>query len=246
MQQVVGDPVPGGGPGGAHRPARPGAGQAQRPHAPLHGAPGHPGALLPGARQPPGLLGSQCRVERLGPRGRGSPLDPGAAFREQPGRAGRTGRRESSGRGRSCTPTRSGRRRPSTGPELLLALVDAVGGSARRALTLRRHGQADALRPIAPPAPGPRTSNAGSPVRRAPWRIPAAQGLGLIPGSSPTRLKHTPGRSGSARAPRRQPDRTSPSLIGALPGCGHDPHPSMDSDPPPHPGRSTNVCRGLL
>ena len=60
-----GDRVPLGGPGGAHRPARPGAGQSQCPHAPLHGAPGHPGALLPGARQPPGLLGSQ-RPRRSG------------------------------------------------------------------------------------------------------------------------------------------------------------------------------------
>ena len=46
------------------------------------------------------------------------------------------------------------------------------------------------------------------------------------------------GRPGSAQAPRRQPDRTVLELSGAPPGRGHDPHPSADSDPPPHPGRS--------
>ena len=44
---------------------------------------------------------------------------------------------------------------------------------------------------------------------------------GPAPSSSPTRLKHPLDRSGSARAPRRQPDRTSSELIGVLPGCGH-------------------------
>ena len=52
VQQVVGDPVPGGGPGGAHRPARPGAGQSQCPHAPLHSAPGHPGGVFNGLCKP--------------------------------------------------------------------------------------------------------------------------------------------------------------------------------------------------
>ena len=87
-QQVVGDRVPLGGPGGAHCPARPGAGQSQRPHAPLHGAPGHPGALLPGVEQPPGLPGSQRRVERLGPQGEDPLVQGGVRDRPLGGRAG--------------------------------------------------------------------------------------------------------------------------------------------------------------
>lgn len=87
-QQVAGGPVPLGGPGGAHRPARPGAGQSQRPHAPLHGAPGHPGALPPGVEQPPGLPGSQRRAERLGPQGEDPLVHGGVGHRPLRGRAG--------------------------------------------------------------------------------------------------------------------------------------------------------------
>ena len=85
-QQVAGDPVPLGGPGGAGLSAGGGPRQPQRPHAPLHGAPGHPGALLPGVEQPPGLPGSQRRVERLGPQGE-DPLVQGGV-RERAGRWG--------------------------------------------------------------------------------------------------------------------------------------------------------------
>ncbi len=88
-QQVVGDPVPLGGPGGAHRPARPGAGQTPAPAcaAPAARA-GHPGALPPGARQPPGLPGSQRRVERLGPQGEDPLVQGGVRDRPLGGRAG--------------------------------------------------------------------------------------------------------------------------------------------------------------
>ena len=82
-----GDRVPLGGPGGAHRPARPGAGQTPAPAcaAPAAHA-GHPGALPPGARQAPGLPGSQRRVERLGPQGE-DPLVQGGV-RDRAGRWG--------------------------------------------------------------------------------------------------------------------------------------------------------------
>ena len=163
---------------------------------------------------------------------------------------------------RPDAPTRSGRCRSGTGPAApplrwSMQSADQRDGRSHSAAM----GQADALRPIAPPAPGPR-----GPRRRLPGAPgPLGGGAGPVagdrpeppggsrprrvsgpaPSSSPTRRKHPPGRSGSARAPRRQPDRAAPRLIGALPGCGHDPHPSMDSDPPPHPGRSSAAGGGV-
>lgn len=97
--------------------------------------------------------------------------------------------------------------------------------------------QADALRPIAPPAPGPRTPPTPAPQcagpprwwyraghrrpTRTPRRIPAAQGPGADPQPLRPRAANTPQAGpGRARAPRRQPDRAAPQLIGALPGCG--------------------------
>ena len=162
------------------------------------GAAGHPGALLPGVEQPPGLPGSQRRVERLGPPGRGSSR-PGRRPRSTSWRAACCGRR-SRWTGRSCTLTRSGRcrsarpRTPPSGPRCRRR-------SAGRAVELRRHGQADALRPIAPPAPGPRTSFSSSPVRRASSVV--------VPGRSPATDPNPladPGRAGSrGRPPARRP-----------------------------------------
>lgn len=97
--------------------------------------------------------------------------------------------------------------------------------------------QADALRPIAPPAPGPRgprrrlpgapgpLGGGTGPVTadrpEPPGRIPAAQGPGADPQPLRPRAANTPQAGpGRARAPRRQPDRAAPQLIGALPGCG--------------------------
>lgn len=72
-----------------------------------------------------------------------------------------------------------------------------------------------------------------------PGRIPAAQGSGARPRSLRRRAGNTtqadPGRAG---APWRQPDRASPSPIGALPGCRHGHSHLPWIDPPPHPGRS--------
>ena len=93
-----------------------------------------------------------------------------------------------------------------------------------------------------PPTPGPRPPPTPAPrVRRTPRQIPAAQGLGVDPQLVADASETPPGRSGSARAPRRQPDRAAPSSSGRFPGAGTAPHPSVDSDPPPHPGRSTTT-----
>lgn len=137
-----------------------------------------------------------------------------------------------------------------------LALVDALGGPAGRTLTLRRHGASRRAPPDrAPPPPARGPPDAGSPVRRAPSVVvpgrspptdpnpPADPGRagsrGRPPAPSPTRRKHPPGRAGTGQGAPAPTRSRGPRLIGALPGCGHDPHPSMDSDPPPHPGRST-------
>lgn len=37
-----------------------------------------------------------------------------------------------------------------------------------------------------------------------------------------------------------QPDRSLIEFFWVLPRCGHEPHPSVDSNPPPHPGRPTS------
>ena len=214
-QQASGGPVPLGGPGGAHRPARPGAGQSQRPHAPLHGAPGHPGGrpswalsrrqvfLDPSAA----LNGSSLRARILPPpRRRRTPTSS---------RAGGTGRRNR-WTGRSCTLTRSGRcrsarpRTPPSGPRCRRR-------SARWALTLcHRQNSRRAPQDRVGPPPSSRTSFSNSRRRRAPsvvvpgpspasiraWRTQPRRVSGLTPSSSPTRLKHPLDRSGSARAPQ--------------------------------------------
>ena len=103
-----------------------------------------------------------------------------------------------------------------------------------------------------PPTPAPRC--AGPPrwwcragrrrPTRTPWRIPAAQGLGVDPQLVAHAPQTPPRPVRVGQGVQRQPDRTSSELIGVLPGCGHDPHPSMDSDPPPHPGRSSTEAEG--
>ena len=252
-----GDRVPLGGPGGAHRPARPGAGQTPAPAcaAPaVHRATRGPSCREPGSRQvfldpSVALNGSALRARIL--------IAPGRRPRSTSWRAGGTGRRNR-WTGRSCTPTRSGRCRPGTGPAApplrwsMHSADQRDGRSHSAAMTSRRAPPDRVPRPrlADPPTPAPRC--AGPPrwwcragrrrPTRTPRRIPAAQGLGVDPQLVAHAPQTPPGRSGSARAPRRQPDRAVPQLIGALPGCGHDPHPSMDSDPPPHPGRSTTTA----
>ena len=139
---------------------------------------------------------------------------------------------------RPDAPTRSGRCRSGTGPAApplrwSMQSADQRDGRSHSAAM----GQADALRPIAPPAPGPR-----GPRRRLPGAPgPLGGGAGPVagdrpepprpdpgragsrgqpPAPSPTRRKHTPGRSGSARAPRRQPDRAAPGSSGRFPVAG--------------------------
>ena len=175
-----GDRVPLGGPGGAHRPARPGAGQSQCPHAPLHGAPGHPGALLPGARQPPGLLGSQRRIERLFPQGEDPLVQGGVRDRPLRRRAGPGGVSQVDGAG-PATLTRSGRCRSAQAPQLLPCARRCSRRSAGRALTLRRHDKPTRSSGSRPPAPGSRTSFSNSPVRRAPSVV--------VPGRSPASIR---------------------------------------------------------
>ena len=249
--------------GGAHRPARPGAGQTPAPAcaAPAAHA-GHPGALPPGARQAPGLPRIPgARVEAARPTRGEDPLStPGRRPRSTSWRAGGTGRRESSGRGRSCTPTRSGRCRPGAGPAApplrwSMQSVDqrdgrshsaAIDKPTRSARSRPRPRLADLQRRL-PGAPGPSVVVPGrSPATDPnPLTDPGRAGPRGQPPTRRPRAANTPQAGpGRARAPRRQPDRTSSELIGVLPGCGHDPHPSMDSDPPPHPGRSST--RGPL
>ena len=164
--------------------------------------------------------------------------------------------------GRSCTPTRSGRCRSGTGPAAPplrwsmhsadqrdgrshCAAIDKPTRSARSRPPPRL---ADLLLQL-PGAPGLIGGGAG-PVAGDRPEPPAGSRPRRVPGPAPSPLRpraaNTPRAGpGRARAPRRQPDRTSSELIGALPGCGHDPHPSMDSDPPPHPGRSRHPLNNL-
>ena len=205
--------------------------------------------------------GSSCRVpgsrqvfpdpsaasKRLGPPGARIPSRPRGGVRDRPGGAGGTGRRESSGRGRSRTPTRSGRRRPGAGPAApplrsSMQSADQRDGRSHSAAI----EQADALRPRPadlqrrlPGAPGPLGGGAGPvagdrpepPAGSRPRRV-----RGRPPAPSPTRRKHTPDRSGTARAPRRQPDRTLLPLNGALPGRGHGSSASHGFRPSTTPG----------
>ena len=187
-----GDRVPLGGPGGAHRPARPGAGRTPAPAcaAPAARA-GHPGALPPGARQPPGLPGIPgARVEAARPPGARILIAPGRRPRSTSWRAGGTGRRNR-WTGRSCTPTRSGRCRPGTGP-------------------------------------------AAPPLR---WSMHSAD---QRDGRS-----HCAAMDKPTRSARSRPPPAAPGSSGRFPGAGMIPHPSMDSDPPPHPGRSTRTSEPL-
>mgnify|MGYP001640093575 CR=1 FL=1 len=165
------------------------------------GACGPPGALLPGAqvaagssRDPPG-----ARVEAARPRGRGSPSRSRGGVRHDLLEGGRDRAARVTWTGPVLHPdpvrTAQTRRGPrSSSP----ALVDALGGSAAGALTLRRHGHADALRPIAPSRPRPAARDAGSPVRRAPSPVVP----GRLPATDPPRPEPTASAARS-RAARR-------------------------------------------
>ena len=127
-----------------------------------------------------------------------------------------------------------------------LALVDAPGGSVAGALTLRRHDKPTRSARSRPPAPGSRTPNAGSPVRRAspvvvPGRSPASisaclthvrRAAGRIPSpfGDPT---HRPPRTGPGRPRRPSVNRTArrPCSSGYFPGAGTTPHPFHEFKP---------------
>src|SRR5699024_1352469 len=74
---------------------------------------------------------------------------------------------------------------------------------------------------------------------------PVPQSLGI----DPELLAHTTERSRPRRwIPPRvhgHPRGPLPTLIGVLPRCCHAPHPPVDSEPPPDPGRFNDSIRGF-
>ena len=188
-----GDRVPLGGPGGAHRPARPGAGQTPAPAcaAPaVHRATRGPSRREPGSRQVfPEVPGARVEAARP-PRGEDPLSTPGRRPRSTSWRAGGTGRRNR-WTGRSCTLTRSGRCR-SARPRTPPCAGRCSRRSAGRALTLRRHDKPTRSARSRPPPPARGPPDAGSPVRRAPSVV--------VPGRSPATDPNPladPGRAGS-------------------------------------------------
>lgn len=233
----------------------PGAGRTPAPAcAPPAARAGHPGEPPAGC---PAAAGSSRTSpapasKRLGPpRGRGSPsAPPGAAFRDRPGGADGTGRRESSGRGRSCTPTRSGPCRPGTGPEppspcSSMHPADQRQGRSHSTATTSRRAPPD----HPPPTPAP-------PVRRAPSvmapaRTPNGSRPRRAPGADPRPLRphafahapQTPPRPirGRPGRPDANPIAHRPRSTGRFPSADTTPPtPPMDSIPPPHPGRPSS------
>lgn len=162
----------------------------------VRATPGGPPAGCPGGRrvlpESPG-----ARVEAARPRGRGSPLDPGATSDTDLFEDGRDRTARVTWTGPVLHPdsvrtvhTRREPRSPSP------ALVDALGGSAAGALTLHCYR---ASRRAPSPARGPR--------RRLPgYAGPLDGDAGPVAGDCPT-PRPDPGRAGS----RRQPDRTPPA-----------------------------------
>ena len=208
------------------------------------GACGPPGALLPGAqvaagssRDPPG-----ARVEAARPRGRGSPSRSRGGVRHDLLEGGRDRAARVTWTGPVLHPDPVRTVRTRRGPRSSSpALVDALGGSAAGALTLRRHRASRRAPPdLAPrPARPPRHRLPGAPgrvagPRAAPRRVP-----GLAPAPSPTRSKHPQAAPGRARAPRHQPIPRRLSSSERFPGAGTTPHPFMELSLPPHPGRSS-------
>ena len=148
----------------------------------------------------------------LGPLGRGSPLDPGAASKDRPlgGRAGPGG--VIGGRGGPDAPTRSGRRGPGAGPAappLRWSMHSADQRDGRsHCVAMDKPTRSARSRPPPrrrlPGAPGPLGGGAGpapGPVAHAPQTPPR-----------PVRVGQGAPASTGSRGPR---------LIGALPGCGH-------------------------
>lgn len=87
-----------------------------------------------------------------------------------------------------------------------------------------------------------------APVRAGRRRESRCVRAGRGPGSRPLRPRaaHTHPRAGPGRgwAPRRQPDRTPPAHRGASRARARPLNPPTDSDPPPHPGQSTQPLPG--
>ena len=161
---------------------------------------GHPGPFCRVPRWPPGPPGipPAPASKRLAPGGEDLLLDPGAAFDTISWRAGGTGRRESRGRGRSCTPTRSGRCAPGAGPA-----VPPLRSSMHSAD--QRQGRSHCAAMDTPtrsarsrPRPRPAARDAGSPVLRAPSPVVP----GRLPATDPPRPEPTASAARS-RAARR-------------------------------------------
>ena len=89
-----------------------------------------------------------------------------------------------------------------------------------------------------PPGAGPRRTAAGVAVRAG------RAGTGF-PAPSPTRRTHPPpGRSGTGQGAPAPTRSHAPGSSGRFPGAGTATQSPMDSDPPPHPGQSTQPLPG--
>ena len=218
------------------------------------GPPGGPPAGSPAAARSSWIPAPASK--RLPLSGRGSPLDPESGLpRSTSSKAGGTGRRESSGRGRSCTPTRSGPCRPGTGPAApplrpSMHLVDQwQGRSHSAAMTSRRAPPDRAPRPrlADPPTPAPRC--AGPPRwwcragHRRPPRTPDGSRPRRVSGPSPSPFAHAPQtpprpiRVGQG-APASTGSHVAPAHRDTSQARARLLTPSMNSNPPPHPRRS--------
>ena len=187
--------------------------------------------------------------KRLGPPGARIPSRPRGGVRDRPlrRRAGPGGVSQVDGAG-PAPPTRSGRRRPGTGPAApplrpSMHLVDQWQGRSHSAAMTSRRAPPD--RPLPPPARGP--PDAGSPVRRAspvvvpgrspatapdPGRIPAAQGLGALPQPLRPHAANTPQADpGRPRRPGVNRIARRPRSSGYFPGAGTVPHPFHEFKP---------------
>ena len=75
--------------------------------------------------------------------------------------------------------------------------------------------------------------------------VRAGRGGAGVPAPSPTRRTHPPpGRSGTGQGAPASTGSHAPGSSGRFPGAGTATQSPMDSDPPPHPGQSTQPLPG--